>query len=109
MTTIINLLYVFTNGIGEKPYWKRNNGQITIYVADEQEFCTIPIHDNDELIAIAICEAGIILSKHIQETAKIKKALNTYGDHLPCCRSLINGLLKCNCGFDEALINTKGA
>ncbi len=52
-----------TNGVGEKPYCRRVDGFMTVFVADDQELCTIAQFDNDEEAAEAICEAGLLLSK----------------------------------------------
>jgi len=57
------LYEVLTNGVGEKPYYRIENGQINIYVADDQLFCIVPMELGIEgkiakEIAEAICEAG---------------------------------------------------
>lgn len=59
--SIEEIINIFTNGIGEKPYYRREDDQIIVYVADDQEFCRIPIDDCDEDIAKAICEVGFVL------------------------------------------------
>jgi len=66
-----------TNGCGEKPYCRRVDGQMVVFVADEQEYCLVGLIDNDmdESIAQAICEVGIRLESADREIAELKGAL----------------------------------
>lgn len=57
--TTEQLIQDLTNGVGEKPYCRRVNGRMVVFVADDQEYCTVGEIDNyDVVIAEAICEAG---------------------------------------------------
>ena len=66
ITKVINVL---TNGVGEKPYYRRNRisaeeTEVVVYVADDCEICTIFMDEPDfypEEMAEAICEAGLML------------------------------------------------
>ena len=56
---------IFTNGVGEKPYWRRLNEEIVIFVADDQRICEIPFEVENgyaEELANAICDIGSLLS-----------------------------------------------
>ena len=58
------IIAALTNGVNEKPYCKRVDEEMKVFVADEQEYCTIALIDEyDETIAQAICEAGMALIK----------------------------------------------
>jgi len=55
-----------TNGVGEKPYCRRVDEVMKVFVADDQEFCTVALDNEgeyDEQIANAICEAGLIIKR----------------------------------------------
>lgn len=55
-----------TNGVGEKPYYRRVDEVMKVFVADDQEFCAVALDDEgeyDEQIANAICEAGLIIKR----------------------------------------------
>jgi len=59
------IIDTLTNGVGEKPYCRREDGLMKVFVADDQLFCTIAsMGDNkhlEEPAARAICEAGLKL------------------------------------------------
>lgn len=58
---------LFTNGVGEKPYYRCEEEEIRVFVADDQLFCTVYSPDfqgeYDEETAKAFCEIGEILEK----------------------------------------------
>lgn len=59
---IEEVILALTNGVYEKPYCRRVDGTMKVFVADDQEVCTIALIDDwDETIANAICEAGLML------------------------------------------------
>ena len=57
-----------TNGVGEKPYYRKEGNQFNIYVADDQLMCVVPFEegpegDYAEYIAKAICEIGLLIDR----------------------------------------------
>lgn len=65
---IKEIIDCLTNGVGETPYFRKTeDGDVDIFVADNQLFCTIPRYDDDdeyaEKVAEAICCAGGELQK----------------------------------------------
>jgi len=68
-----------TNGVGEKPYYRKEGNQFNIYVADDQLMCVVPFvegpeGDYAEYIAKAICEAGLLIDR-------LTKTLNQFPDY----------------------------
>ncbi len=57
----------FTNNVGEKPYYRCEDEEMKVFVADDQLFCTIYPADfqgeYDEEVAIAFCEIGEVLNR----------------------------------------------
>lgn len=72
--TIKEVIDALTNGVGEKPYCRRVDDVMQVFVADDQYYCEIAMIDEyDETIANAICEAGTMLTQlQSQLTAKDK-------------------------------------
>jgi len=78
--TLADTIYHLTNGVGEKPYWRRTgaeNERVTVFVADDCELCEIAFIDNDgdEELAKAICAAGKHLTDLQAANAELTKKL----------------------------------
>ena len=76
---IKELYEALTNGIGEKPYYRKEDNQFNIYVADDQLFCVVPFvegpeGDYAEFIAKAICEAGLLIDRLKAENERYEEA-----------------------------------
>lgn len=67
---IKEVISYLTNGVGEIPYFRKTpDGEVQLFVADEQLFCIIPKYDDDpeyaEKVAEAICRAGELLQQAV--------------------------------------------
>lgn len=69
---IKEVIAALTNGVGEKPYYRRNakTNDVEVFVADDCLLCIVPAYDPDndpEGVARAICEAGLMLKALLSE------------------------------------------
>ena len=72
-----NIIKALTNGVYEQPYCRRVDGQMVVFVADEQEYCRVAFIDRyDEEIANAICVAGLMLNDKQKEIDRLTAALD---------------------------------
>lgn len=63
-TELDSTIKALTNGVYEKPYCRRVDEQMVVFVADDQKVCTVALIDEyDEEIAQAICDAGMMLKE----------------------------------------------
>lgn len=71
------LRLLFTNNVGEKPYYRCEDKRMNVYVADDQMFCTIYSPDfqgeYDEEIPKAICDLGKTLEAATNHISQLEK------------------------------------
>ncbi len=83
-----------TNGVGEKPYYRKEDNQFNIYVADDQLFCIVPFvegleGDYAEYIAKAICEAGWIIDRLNAERRTLNAELKRQAERIEELENLL--------------------
>ena len=89
-TELSEIVKDLTNGVGEKPYCRRVDGQMIVFVADDQEYCRVALIDEyDEKIAHSICEAGLFLQAQKQQI-----------DHLTAENKGLKKTARCPCGAE---------
>lgn len=75
---IQEVIDALTNGVGEKPYYRRIDGRMVVFVADDQEVLTVSTggyEGLDKEIAEAICEASLMLKQLQAEKGFLKKVV----------------------------------
>lgn len=105
---------LFTNGVGEKPYYRCEDEEIRVFVADDQLFCTVYSPDfqgeYDEETAKAFCEIGEILAKAANEIeqlqsriSELEKMLSDALPHIECKNAFQSSLITAIGEYFEAL------
>ena len=71
-------ILALTNGVGEKPYYRREGEEVKVFFSDDCLFCVIPPFDlpneYQEEIAAAICEAGQLLQRQADRIEQLEAA-----------------------------------
>jgi len=79
---------LFTNNVGEKPYYRCEDERMNVYVADDQLFCTIYMPDYygeyDEEIPMALCELGETLVDAADLIERLKAENEELKGHINC-------------------------
>lgn len=109
-----DIIDALTNGVGEKPYCRREDGQMKVFVADDQLFCIIAsMGDNEHLeesAARAICEAGQQIKALVDALAifqSVKSQMPAWWFEATYYRSGSDDAVSCNSEFEAALVPHK--